>query len=94
MRRCENCSNEFSQVLLEIHVIGNPPDTDSAGSDLLKHLLLICPEGKRSFLSGQVQESLQRELIRLRSRRVRKRMREILDYRPRQYVPPGDFDTK
>ena len=32
--RCENCSNEFPQVILEIHVIGSSPDTESAGSDL------------------------------------------------------------
>ena len=92
--RCENCSNEFPQVILEIHVIGSPPATECACSDLQKHLLLLCPACKRSFLSGQVEESLQRELVRFRSRKVRKLMREILGYRPRRYVPPGDFDPE
>jgi hypothetical protein len=91
---CENCSNEFPQFILEIHVIGSPPDTESVCSDLQKHLLLLCPACQRSFLSVQVEESLQRELVRLRSRKVRKMMREILGYRPRQYVPPGDFDPE
>lgn len=92
--RCENCSNEFPQVILKIYAIENPLCTDSAGSDLQKHLLLLCPACRRSFLSGQVEVSLQRELVRLRSRKARKMMREILGYRSRQYVPPGDFDPE
>jgi hypothetical protein len=92
--RCENCSNEFPLVLLEIHIIGNPPDIGTAGRDLQKHLLVLCPECRRSFRSGRVDESLQRELVRHRAGEVRTLMRETLGYRPKKYIPPGDFDPE
>lgn len=50
--RCENFSNEFSPLLLEIHIIGNPLDIGFASQDLQKHLLVLCPECRRSFRSG------------------------------------------
>lgn len=92
--RCENCSNEFPQVILAIHIIGNPPDIGAAGSDLQKSLLVLCPACRRSFCSGRVEESLQRELVRHRAGEVRILMREILGYRPKKYNPPGDFDPE
>jgi len=92
--RCENCSNEFPPIILEIHIIGNPPDFGAAGSDLQKHLLVLCPACRRSFCSGRVDESLQRELVRHRAGKIRAVMREILGYRPRKYTPPGDFDPE
>ncbi len=61
--RCENCSYEFPPVILEIHIIGNPPDIGAAGSDLQKSLLVLCPACRSSFRSGRVEESLQRELV-------------------------------
>ena len=88
--RCENCSNGFPLSVLEIHIIGSPSQT-IAHRDLQKHLLVLCPACRRPFSSGEVAEPLQRELVRHRPRDVRKMMREILGYRPRKYVPPGDF---
>lgn len=87
--RCENCSNRFPPLMLEIHRIGDP---ETAGRDLQKNILILCPSCRRSFLSGGVEESLQRALVRHRSRMVRKKMRGILGYHPPEYVPPGDFD--
>jgi hypothetical protein len=92
--RCENCSNEYSPVILEIHIIGNPPDTGVAGRDLQKQLLVLCPACRHSFRSGRVEESLQRELVRHRAGKIRAVMREILGYRPGNYMPPGDFDPE
>jgi hypothetical protein len=90
--RCENCGNTFPPVVLEVHLIGSPPDIEDAGRDLQKHLLVLCPACRRSFCSRPVEESLQRELVRYRSAGVGNLMREILEHRPRKYVPPGDFD--
>jgi hypothetical protein len=92
--RCENCSNEFTPVILEIQIIGTSPDFEDEGRDLQKHILILCPSCHRSFRSGRVEESLQRELVRHRAREVRKLMREILGYRPKKYNPPGDFDPE
>ena len=91
--RCENCSTTFLPIVLGIHLIGNPPDRGPS-PDLQKHLLVLCPACRRSFCSGRVEESLQRELVRHRPREVRNLMREILGYRPRKYVPPGDFSPE
>ncbi len=92
--RCENCSNAFPPTVLEIHVIGSLPAVGDISWDLQKHLLVLCPACHRSFRSGQVEESLQRELVRHRSREVRKQIRDILGYHPAKYVPPGDFDPE
>jgi hypothetical protein len=90
--RCENCSNAFPLHALEIHPVGSLPDINAPGRDLQKHLLVLCPTCGRSFRAGQVKESLQRELVRHRSHEIRNKMREILEYHPREYIPPGDFD--
>ncbi|MFA5296418.1 MAG: hypothetical protein WC382_13005 [Methanoregulaceae archaeon] len=91
--RCENCSNSVPPGVPVIHIIGSPPDIGAA-HDLQKHLLVLCPSCRESFGSGRVEESLQRELVRHRSRDARSRMQEILGYRPRPYVPPGDFSPE
>lgn len=92
--KCENCSNPFPPAVLEIHPIGTPPANEPAGRDLQKYLLVLCPECRDSFRSGQVDESLQRDLVRHRSRKVRSRMREILGYCPREYSPPDNLDPE
>ncbi len=92
--RCENCSNPFPPAVLEIHLIGKSPETGVAGQDLQKRLLVLCRVCCDSFRSGQVGESLQRELVRHRSREVRNRMRENLGYRPRDYIPPDTPDPE
>jgi hypothetical protein len=92
--RCENCSISYPPAVLEIHFIGSPPETGDDSRDLQKHLLVLCPACRRSFHSGKVELSLQRELVRHRPRAVRNRIREILGYRPPAYVPAGDFDPE
>jgi hypothetical protein len=92
--RCEHCSTMVPPAVLEIHVIGSPPDTGDAGIDLQKQLLVLCPSCRHLFHSGNVTVELQRELVRYRSRAVRNRMRDILGYRPPAYVPPGDFNPE
>jgi hypothetical protein len=92
--RCENCSIAVPPAVLGIHVIGNPPDIGDCSRDLQKELLVLCSSCRRSFCSGRVGESLQRELVRHRSRPARNRMREILGYRPPAYIPPGNFDPE
>ena len=91
--RCENCSNSVPPSVLGIHIIGSPPEVGPS-RDLQKHLLVLCPACRRSFGSGRVGESLQRELVRHRTRVARSLMREILGYHPRPYVPPGDFSPE
>lgn len=92
--RCEHCSTMVPPTVLEIHVIGSSPDTGDAGIDLQKQLLVLCPSCRRFFCSGTVEVALQRELVRYRPREVRNRMREVFEYRPPAYVPPGDFDPE
>ncbi len=92
--RCEHCSTMVPSAVLEIHVIGSPPDTGEAGIDLQKHFLVLCPSCCHLFRSGNVTVELRRELVRYRSRAVRNRMRKILGYRPPAYVPPGYFDPE
>jgi hypothetical protein len=90
--RCENCSLVFSPEVLDILVIGNPPETRGSGQDLQKHLLVLCPVCRRSLCSGAVTVSLLRELVRYRPRSIRTQIREILGFRPSMYIPPGTFD--
>ncbi len=85
--RCENCSFEFPLPSLAVHLIDNPPDIDET-RDPSKHVLILCPRCLRSFASGKVDESMQRELVRYRPASVRKAMRAVLGYRPRIYTPP------
>jgi hypothetical protein len=90
--RCENCSLVFSLEDMEVHVLGSRPETGDPSRDLQKYLLVLCPVCYRSFTSGVVTESLQRELVRYRPRLIRREMRRILGYRPPAYSPPGTFD--
>jgi hypothetical protein len=92
--RCENCSIAVPPAVLVIHVIGNPPECKDSSRDLQKELLVLCSSCHRSFCSGRVGESLQRELVRHRPRPARNLMREILGYRPPSYIPPGNFDPE
>lgn len=89
---CENCGNAFPLALLEIHVIGSPPDCGGEQNDLQKHLLVLCSDCRRSFRSGQIADSLQHELVRHRPVGIRRAMRELMNYHPRRYSPPDDID--
>jgi hypothetical protein len=92
--RCENCSNAFPMAALELYFIGQQPDIDNKNVDLQEHLLILCPGCGRSFRSGNVDVSLQKELVCHRMPKIRDQIREILEYRPRDYTPPGDFDLE
>ncbi|HQM56358.1 MAG TPA: hypothetical protein PKZ57_02510 [Methanoregulaceae archaeon] len=92
--RCENCSLEYPLALLEVHTIGSTLSVETPHIDLQYYLLVLCPSCSRSFRSGKVALSLQRDLVRLRNRQVRRRMRAILSYQPKPYTPSVDFDPE
>ena len=92
--RCENCSLEYPLALLDVHTIGSALSVETPHTDLQKYLLVLCPSCSRSFRSGLVDVTVQRDLVRLRNRQVRRRMRVILSYQPRTYTPSGDFDPE
>jgi len=92
--RCENCSLEYPLALLDVHTIDSALSFETPHIDLQKSLLVLCQPCSRSFRSGFIEVSLQRDLSRLRNRQVRGRMRAILSYQPRTYNPSGDFDPE
>ncbi|HPH35932.1 MAG TPA: hypothetical protein PLU94_10630 [Methanoregulaceae archaeon] len=92
--RCENCSLEYPLALLDIHTIGSALSVETPHTDLQKYLLVLCPSCSRSFRSGLVEVPVQRDLVRLRNRQVRRRMRAILSYQPKPYTPFVDFDPE
>lgn len=87
--RCEWCSNQYALPNLEIHHIPTGADgKEPAHGDLQKQILIVCSTCHRNIhLKGYLKE-LQVDVIRYRSRAVKKAIREILGYRPRPYIPP------
>ncbi|HPA08308.1 MAG TPA: hypothetical protein PK477_05905 [Methanoregulaceae archaeon] len=92
--RCENCSLEYPFALLEVHTFGSARSMETPHTDLQKYLLVLCPSCSRSFRSGLIEVPLQRDLVRVRNRQIRRRMRAILSYQPKPYTPSVDFDPE
>jgi hypothetical protein len=91
--RCELCHGEYPLAGLEIHFIrGEGEPVPDSGSDLRRHILILCTGCPRDLHRRGVSAPEQREILRCRAAAVRHAMRAILRYRPVPYLPPAEED--
>lgn len=90
--RCELCGGTYASDLLEIHLLPVDRRQGKPGPDLQREILILCPGCHRGIHEMRIHRADQKVLVRSRSARVRKEIREILSYNPKPYTPPGDVD--
>ncbi len=90
-RRCEWCDGSAPLSHLVLHLIV-PEQGMPVSPDPQKRFLLLCRPCHADLHSVSLPVYLQKDLVRRRSRKVRKALRTILDYTPEPYRPPENFD--
>ncbi len=93
--RCEWCDRVYPPQVLVLHLI--VPETAEGRAappspDPQKRFLLLCPGCHQDLHQIPLPLHLQKDLVRARSRSLRRSIREIFGYIPEPYQPPGDFD--
>lgn len=89
--RCEWCEGSFPLSHLVLHLIvldkGIPVSPDPQ-----KRFLLLCRRCHVDLHNVPLPVHLQKDLVRQRSRSVRKALQTLLDYTPEPYQPPENFN--
>jgi hypothetical protein len=87
--RCEICDGEFRLSILEIHLVPREGGRSaSAGPDLQREILILCPACHREIHAFRIPRADQKILVRSRPSGVRREMRRVLGYKPKPYSPP------
>lgn len=89
--RCEWCDGPFPLSHLVLHLIV-PEQGMPVSPDPQKRFLLLCRRCHADLHQVPLPVYLQKDLLRQRSRNVRKALRVLLDYTPEPYLPPQNFD--
>jgi hypothetical protein len=86
--RCELCGRENPADLLEVHAISGDRLRKRGMVNLEREILVLCGSCHRDVHEAGLTPAEQKEILRYRQRDARKKIRQILDYTPRPYVPP------
>lgn len=89
--RCEWCDGSFPVSDLVLHLI-IPEQGTPVSPDPQKRFLLLCNGCHKDLHHIPLPVHLQKDLVRQRSRTVRKGLHTLLDYAPGPYQPPDNFD--
>jgi hypothetical protein len=89
--RCEWCDELSPLSHLVLHEIV-PEQGMSVSPDPQKRFLLLCRQCHTDLHTIPLPHHLQKDLVRRRSRNVRKALRTFLNYIPEPYHPPENFD--
>jgi hypothetical protein len=88
---CELCGELYPPDLLEIHLLPGVGKRIRPDPDLQREILLLCSRCHLEIHELGIPRADQKTLVRSRPAGVRREIRSILGYNPKQYIPP-DID--
>ena len=89
--RCEWCDESFPLSHFVLHLI-NPEKGMPVSPDPQKSFLLLCRQCHADLHTIPLPHHLQKDLVKRRSRDVRKALQTLFNYIPKPYHPPDNFD--
>jgi hypothetical protein len=89
--RCEWCDEIFPLYNLILHAIV-PKKGMPVSPDPQKRFLLLCRQCHKDLHSLSLPYHLQKDLLKRRNYDMRNALRTFLNYKPKPYYPPDNFD--